>query len=173
MISVNFNILGNAYFNMGLFERSLEMFHRAIRNEQAHELNGMIPMLYNNLAVLFVNMMDYEKGYEYQLLAIDALDHGDKNSPRYLPNLVIYLSNLVIYMCYVNRIDEIPAVLARLDQLDLSEMTLEARSVYYIGHMYYAFHSGDRETGREYYERALREIPKENTFRRVLLLHDI
>lgn len=171
LVSINLNLAGNSYFDIGLFERALESYYRAVRNEQDHGLTGMISALYNNLAVLFVNMSDYEKGYEYELLAIEAWEHGDKNSPRYFSNRMIYLSNLVVYMCYIDRISEIPEVLDRMDRQDFSKVSPDAMSAYYIGHMYYAFHTGDRDKGKEYYEQSIRDIKRENTFWRFMLLH--
>ena len=171
LVSINLNLAGNSYFDIGLFERALESYYRAVRNEQDHGLTGMISLIYNNLAVIFVNVMDYEKAYEYELLAIEALEHGDKSSPRYFSNRMIYLSNLVVYMCYIDRISEIPEVLDRMDRQDFSKVSPDAMSAYYIGHMYYAFHTGDRDKGKEYYEQSIRDIKRENTFWRFMLLH--
>lgn len=171
LVSANLNLIGNTYFAMGLYERVLEVYHRAVRNEEAHGRGRMISLLYNNLAVLFVNMDDYEKAYEYQLLAIEALDRNMKGSPRYLSNLVIYHSNLVIYMCEIGKFDEVPPVLRRMEESELSEISPEALSTYYLAQMYYAFYSKDREQGREYYMKSVAEIPEENLYSRAVVLH--
>ncbi len=171
LVSVNLNLQGNVYVNMGLIERSLERYHRAIRNEKAHGLKDMTSLLYHNLAVLFANVMDYEKAYEYQLLAFETLERGAKNSPLFVQNSMIYLVNIVVYMCFTERIDEIPPMLDRMDRLDFSKIPSTSIFAYCIGHMYYAFYSGNLEKGKEYYKKALQQLSDEEIPNPTFLLH--
>lgn len=172
LVSTNQNFLGNAYFVVGSFERALEYYRRVIRTEEAHGLFAMTSIAYNNIALIYDALDQYDKSYENAKLAIAALEQGGKDQPRYDSKLVFYLGVLISALCRLNRLEEIPPALERVQNFVAGKINPDAMYMYHLGKMFYAFHRRDFEEGKSEYYRAVSFIQEEDSTKRMGILND-
>lgn len=169
LLATNWNLLGSSYYLVGLSERALECYHNVIKTESTHGLLTMTSAAYNNIALLYLNLQAYEKTYEYFQKAIAALEQANRNQPRYTTKLVSYLSALIQALCMMQRLDEIPPIRARIEQIDKSELHPNSLFIYHSGEMYYAFYTGAYEQGKAAFHRAKYFIAQDDILRKTSL----
>lgn len=151
IVATNWSFLGNAYLMLGVLEKALECYRYAIRVEEEHDLYMMTSVAYNNIALMYINLGEYEKTHEYFELARKALDRMGEEHPRYYTKLISYLSYIVILLAETGRVQEDEEALELLRSIkDKTDSNLILYS-YHVAEMYHAFHTKNFETAREQY----------------------
>lgn len=151
LVSGNWVLLGNAYYSFGMFERAMECYFNAIKSDSLHELFMNKSLAYNNIALIYQNFEEYGKTYKFFCLALETLENGGEEEPRYYSKLLIYLSNLMIALVGMERIDEIAGILERIGELDFNFVSREALYLYNLACMYYSFATSDYDKAKECY----------------------
>lgn len=172
LLANNLNLLGNSYYVIGVFERAMEYYYRAIKVEEEHGLIAITSLAYNNIALIYNHLNEYNESYRYYKLAIEALEKGGTDQPRYYSKLVYCLGDMIMPMCYIDRLDEVPAVLERIEQVDTGLISPDAKYPYYLGKMYYFFYTGRYDEAKEIYYHAVAQLPECNVSTRVGILSD-
>lgn len=172
LVSINWNTIGNGYFAIGAFERAIECYHHVIQTEKKYHLLNMTSVTYNNIALNYLYLEDYEKTYEYMQLAIEALEKGGTDHQRYPSRLVFYLGYLVISLCSLNRLDEIPILFERMWQIDMNKINPSSISVYRIAQIHYAFSTSDYAYAKQVYYQEKEQIPPHDSTKRLDFLKD-
>lgn len=171
LLSINLNLLGNAYFSVEIYERALECYHNVIKNEENHNFLFITSRAYNNLALIYIQVDCYEKTYEYFQLALNALEQGGLDQPLYTSTLCSYLSNLVVLLCQMNQTEKALSPLGRIRAIDPKELNFHSTHSYYAAEMYYAFYTGNYERGKSFYYQAKDLIPKDDILRQMDFLY--
>lgn len=172
LLALNQNLLGNAYFVIGIFERALEYYHGVIKTENRHGLFAMSSIAYNNIALLYLHLEAYDKTYEYFQRAIEALDLNESNQPRYSSKLLSYLSAPVPALCIMNQLDKILPIWKRIEKINLDEVAPDSLYSYYLAKMFYQFHLHNYDEGKAIYHYAKTCIADTDTIRYMCLLND-
>ncbi|MDO5096580.1 MAG: GGDEF domain-containing protein [Peptostreptococcaceae bacterium] len=171
LVSTNQNFLGNSYFSLGIFELALESYYNVIKTEEKHDLLLMTSLAYNNIALIYHNVEEYEKSCLYLQKAIDSLEKGGPEQPRYLSKLIHCLGDLAFALCMLNRTDEAKEALDKIQAHNLENVTPASMYIYHYGRMFYEYYSGNYEAGREEY-RKCDALSNENPVQRMGLLSD-
>lgn len=154
LVSSNWIMLGNAYFSFGMYERAMECYYNTVQNDNAHDQYMNKSIAYNNMALIYVNLDEPNKTYEFFHLALETLESTGEDQPRYYSKLLIYLSNLMLSLSKMNRMDEVLPILQRIKEIDFDFVTSDAIYKYYIASMYYCFSLSYYEEAKEYYYKA-------------------
>ena len=96
LLSFDYNMMANAYFLLGLYEKALEYYYCAINNEIEHELTNTLPVSFANIGLIFVNMNLYEKAMEYLRFALKYIEYADKDYFRLREKKTHILSYIII-----------------------------------------------------------------------------
>ncbi len=161
LLSFNLNLIANAYFGFGNFERALEFYYGVINNEKEHKLSAMTSISYNNIALIYLNLNVYEKAEQYFRLAIETLERGGAEQFRYSNKLVTSLSHLALSLCYSNKLDKASEIFKKIESIGAEGLTADTLYSMYISKMFYLFHSGSYAEAKKEYYNALNFI--ENT----------
>ena len=52
LLSFDYNMMANAYFLLGMYEKALEYYYNAINNETEHGLKNTLPVSYANIGLI-------------------------------------------------------------------------------------------------------------------------
>lgn len=172
LVAMNQNLLGTAYFNVGMYERALESYHAVIRTEEQRELCSSLPLGYNNIALIFMKLESFDKAQEYMSLALEALDRQEETSRRQLSKKILFTSKMISILSFLGRLEEIPPLLEKIADLGLENADLNTLYNYHMAKMYHGFYSNNVDAAREEFlqVKALLEDPSDR--RRVTLLSD-
>lgn len=165
LVSINYNLLGCAYFVVDIFERSLECFQRVIKNELDHNLNETTPLAYYNIGLIYSKLDCYDKALNYCQLALDALEKSGTGHPRYREKKITFLSNLISLLCQTDNADDIPSIFEQMEALDDENIRLNTHYSYLIAKMHYCFHTHDYNNGKEAYCKSKEMIPGNDVLR--------
>lgn len=170
LVSTNWNLLGTAYVAEGLYERGLECYHNVVRNEKEHGLIAMTSIAYNNIAMLYDNFKQSDKTYYYFRKAIETLESGGVEQPRYYSKIVLYWSNLLKILCRLQRLEEVPDIFEKINRVDFELVSHETRIAYYSARMYYFFYVEQYDEAKSLYYRLIEMIGNENSLHRLVVL---
>lgn len=170
LVSTNWNLLGTAYVAEGLYERGLECYHNVVRNEKEHGLIAMTSIAYNNVAILYSNFKQSDKTYHYFMKAIETLESGGVQQPRYYSKIVLYWSNLIKILCQMQRLEEMPDIFEKIAGVDFETVNHETRIAYYSARMYYFFYVGRYDEAKSLYYQVVEMIGNENSLHRLVTL---
>ncbi|MDO5063140.1 MAG: sensor domain-containing diguanylate cyclase [Peptostreptococcaceae bacterium] len=152
LVSMNWNFLGSAYFQIRVLERAFECFHHVIRNEDEHQMDLMRHIAYNNIALIYFVLKDYEKTFEYFYLALNALEKQDKTHPRYESQRMLNLSYLILALYEMGRSDEAGPLFDRLKQIDEDRVSPEALFIYRNAQMCIFFSQKEYDKAKKLYQ---------------------
>lgn len=172
LVSMNKNLLGTAYFNVGMYERALESYHGVVQTEEQHGICSSLPLAYNNIALIFMTLEAFDKAQEYMQLALTALDERDSTSKRHISKKILFMSKLITTLSFLGRLEEIPPLLEKISELGLENADRNAEYNYRTGRMYYAFYSKKPEEAQKEFLRVKEIITDPGDRRRVSLLSD-
>lgn len=171
LVSTNQNFLGNAYFSLGIFELALESYYNVIKTEEKHNLLLMTSLAYNNIALIYNNADESEKTRNYLEKALDALERGGTDQPRYVSKMIHILGDLLISFCLLGYMDKAKEILEKIQAIHSENTVLTSTYVYHCSLMFYEYHRGNYESGREQYRMA-DDLFKDNPVQRMGLLSD-
>lgn len=171
LVATNQNFLGNAYYTMGILERALEYYNAVIETEKSHSLLSMTSIAYNNIALIYSSLDSPEKTYEFLNLAIESLERGGSEQPRYHSKLVYYWSDLIEALCKMDQLDKVPAIFEKINQIDMDLVNPSSKHVLMIAKMYYAFHTGEYQQGKKIYYEIIEGIDPSNVAEREHILN--
>lgn len=172
LVSANYNLLGNAYFVFGIYERAFEYYERVIKNESNHGLLDIKSLAYNNIGLIYSGFSEYQKACRYLELAIEVLEQAGKEQPRYWAKRLFYLSELMIAHCQNKDIVKAKEVLKHIEVISEENVTPEAIYIFRRGQMYFGFADSDWEMAKKGYYQANELIPEEDTSRKMGLLSE-
>lgn len=155
LVSINKGILGNSYFMFGGYERALECYHEAIKNDKEHGLNWMTSSAYHNIGLIYDELQEHKKSYRYLCSAIDFLEAAQDDVRGYETCMVFYSGSLIRTLCKLERLSEIPALFDKINRVDKEKACPDALCTYYKGRMYYSFYQNKFEEAKKIYHRAL------------------
>lgn len=169
LAALNWNLVGNAYYVSGLYERAFECYNNVIRVEEKMGVSNLKSAAYNNIALIFSNLEDKNKTLEYLELALKALEEGGEDQPRYLLKLVYFLSDKVVALCNMNRLDEANDVLNRLRKIDINDISAAGIWAYSSAIMHYAMFYGNFKLAKRAFEQGREAIREIDTYRNIVL----
>lgn len=172
LVSINKGILGNSYFMFGGYERALECYYEAIKNDKEHGLNWMTSSAYHNIGLIYDELQEYEKSYKYICLAIDFLESVQDDIRGYENCVVFYLSSLICTLCKLERLSEIPALLNKMNTVDLKKICPDALCAYYKGKMYYYFYRNEFKWAKDMYYSAVGLVCEKYSIKYMELFND-
>lgn len=156
--ATNWNLLGIAYSQSGLYEKAVECYHKAIKLEKSYGLHAISSIAYNNIAMVYIIFGLHEKSIHYFNLAVETLKAGGEDQPRYKSKLLLYISNLITAYCRNGTPAPAPSLFAKIEKIGTENMNTENKAAYYFALMYYHFLNKNYEKGKEAYY-----LAKENT----------
>lgn len=170
LVSMNWNFLGSAYFQIRVLERAFECFHHVIRNEDEHQMDLMRHIAYNNIALIYFVLKDYEKTFEYFYLALNALEKQNKSQPRYDAQMMINLSYLILALYELGKIQETKPILERLEKINEDQVSPEALFIYQSARMHILFSEKEYEEAQALYQRTKSLFLDQNKYAELSLL---
>lgn len=170
LVSTNWNLLGTAYVAEGLYERGLECYLNVAWNDKAHGLIAMTSIAYNNIAILYANFEQYDKTYDYFLKAIEIVEEGGAEQPRYSSKIVLHWSNLLKTLCQIGRMEEASSILEKISSVDFEEVNPESKLAFYSAKMYYSFYAGRYDEAKDLYYQMIEMIGEGNSLHRSVVL---
>lgn len=162
LVSTNWNLLGVAYSQLGIYEKAIECYHNVIKNEKEHHLFSMASMAYNNIALIYMNFGDYDHSLDYYNRAIENLTLGGSFQPRYKQKMLLFFSNIIAIKCKKGLSSEIPSLMEKAEALGFDSINLDTKQSYYFAIMNYYFLIQDFSKSKEFYQKALDCVDKEN-----------
>lgn len=169
LVSIHWNLLGNAYSSFNMFERALECYNNVIINEKRHRLSDIESNAYNNIALIYLGLEAYNEAYKYLQLAIEKLEEKERQRPRYSSKFISYTGNLVIIFYKWNLPKKAIEVFERMRQIGFHELNHTAKYSYYIAELYYSFFISDYDRAEKVY-RETKEFVKKNNISKLLSL---
>lgn len=170
LLSMCWNLMGTGYLGFENLERAMECYRNVIKVESQHGLKAMTSIAYNNLAVIYIILEQFEKGYVYAQKAIDSLEEVGKDQPRYESKKLKYLGELLITLCFTGRIEETEKALEEMKELNRISPNLRGHYAYHFNRMIYLFHINDYENAKEEFYEAQRQILEADINERIRLL---
>lgn len=170
LLSMCWNLMGTGYLGFENLERAMECYRNVIKVESQHGLKAMTSIAYNNLAVIYITLEQFEKGYVYAQKAIDSLEEVGKDQPRYESKKLKYLGELSITLCFTGRMEEAAKALEEMDDLNRSAPNIRGQYAYHFNKMIYLFHIKDFEKAKEEYYEARNQILEQDVNERMRLL---
>ncbi|RRD94669.1 diguanylate cyclase [Clostridiales bacterium COT073_COT-073] len=162
LVSINYYLIGNAYYDIAAFERALSSYQTLLKIESQHNFLAMTSASYHHIALIYLKLDAYDKAQEYFEHALASLERSGPDHPHYTVKLISSLSNLVSSLCRVNHPEKIPALLERMKKLILNSPHSPMIYCYHTANMHYAFYTGDYQAARSAYKKAKETLPKEN-----------
>lgn len=172
LLSFNLNLMGNAYFISSAFERALEYYWKVINVEEKYKLNLSTGSAYSNIAIIYLSLNDYQKAYEYFSLVIHLLESSPPDQPRLQSKKLFAYSYIIQTLCELGKIEEIPPILEKMDQIDHSYISDSTHYSYHAVQMVYYFYAGSYDRAKEEYDKARSFIQEENQVLKGSLLND-
>lgn len=172
MVATNRNLLGNAYFFYGMYEKALENYYGVIQTEERYGLFSMTSIAYNNIAMIYNNFEAPEKVVENMEKAIETLEKGGSDQPRYYPKRVLYLCDLSMAYCRMNRLEEASYRIAQADEIDAELVTEDVIYSKRMAKMYYYFRIGEVDHAKGIFYQAWDMLKEEDSFHKMGLLNE-
>ena len=162
LVSIHWNLLGSSYSSFHMFERALECYNHVIMNEKKHGLTDMESDVYNNIALIYMELEDYNEAYKYLQSAIEKLEEKGIRQLRYSSKFISYSSNLVIIFCKLNLTQKAIEIFEKMRRIHFNEINYVSKYSYYIAELYYSFFISDYQRAEQVY-RESKEFIKNNT----------
>ncbi|MDO4711040.1 MAG: sensor domain-containing diguanylate cyclase [Peptostreptococcaceae bacterium] len=173
LLATNQELLGNAYYVIGIFERAMEFYHAAIKTEEEHGLRSVTPTAYSSIALIYKDLRSYEEACRYLKIAIEALEKGGTDQPNFYSKWAYHIGDMSLSLCLSGRPDEAKEVLERLERIDRRQIAPESGYICAIAEMYRAFYHHEYEKAKAYYREARDLLPQENRFKHMAALSDL
>ena len=172
LLSFDYNMMANAYFLLGMYEKALEYYYNAINNETEHGLKNTLPVSYANIGLICLNVGLNEKALEYLSSAIEYIEYADKDYFRFREKKIHILSDIMTAITKMDNPDpgEVEKIFNRLNSFDIEDIDKNTLYLYYLGLMYYYFWKKDFEKAKKEYIRA-REVVGNNSFTKLVVLY--
>ena len=172
LLSFDYNMMANAYFLLGMYEKALEYYYNAINNETEHGLTNTLPVSYANIGLICLNVGLNEKALEYLSSAIEYIEYADKDYFRFREKKIHILSDIMTAITKMDNPDpgEVEKIFNRLNSFDIEGIDKNTLYSYYLGLMYYYFWKKDFEKAKKEYIRA-REVVGNNTIAKLVVLY--
>ena len=172
LLSFDYNMMANAYFLLGMYEKALEYYYNAINNETEHGLKNTLPVSYANIGLICLNVGLNEKALEYLSSAIEYIEYADKDYFRFREKKIHILSDIMTAITKMDNPDpgEVEKIFNRLNSFDIEGIDKNTLYSYYLGLMYYYFWKKDFEKAKKEYIRA-REVAGNNSFTKLVVLY--
>ena len=153
LLSFDYNMMANAYFLLGLYEKALEYYYCAINNEIEHELTNTLPVSFANIGLIFVNMNLYEKAMEYLRFALKYIEYADKDYFRLREKKTHILSDIIISSTKLSNpnVEEVDRMYNQLINISTEGLSPDILHSYHLGLMYYFFWKKDYNRARQEY----------------------
>ncbi|MDO5096581.1 MAG: diguanylate cyclase [Peptostreptococcaceae bacterium] len=171
LVSINQNYLGNAYLSLEIFELALESYYNVIKTEEKHHILYTTFAAYNNIAIIYSSTGDYKKSCEHLEKALEALEKGGSEQPRYLSKLIHCLSNLLVALCLLENRADAKAVWEKIRKYDIENTEPASKYSYHFACMYYEYLVGNYEAGREHFQKGY-VMFENNPFQQAAMLND-
>ena len=171
LLSFDYNMIGSAYFMLGMYEKAMEYYYSAINNEREHGLRNILPAAYGNIGRIFLNLGIYEKAVEHLRPALIYFADADKDYFRLGEKIVHILSDIMssVTMLENPNVDEIQDILGQLEAIDGEELSADVAYVYYLGLMAYFFWIKDYIRAKEEFIRALARAKEKRLYKIAVL----
>lgn len=153
LLSFDYNMMANAYFMLGLYEKALEYYFHAINNETEHGLKNTLPVSYANIGLIFVNMHLYDKAMEYLRHALQYIEYVDKDYFRLREKKTHILSDIMISITKLSDpdIEEVEKIYDQLINMSIEGFSPDILNSYYLGLVYYFFWKKDYDRAKQEY----------------------
>lgn len=171
LVSINQNYLGNAYLCLEILELALQSYYQVIKTEEKHNILYATYAAHNNIALIYTSTANYEKSCHHLRLAVQTLEKGGPDQPRYLSKMIHCLSDLLVAISLMEKPDEAKEVFDKIHEFNLEDIEPTSTYSYHYACMYYAYLIGNYETGREHFRKGY-ELSKNNPFQRAGILND-
>lgn len=172
LLSFDYNMMANAYFLLGMYEKALEYYYNAINNETEHGLKNTLPVSYANIGLICLNVGLNEKALEYLSSAIEYIEYADKDYFRFREKKIHILSDIMTAITKMDNPDpgEVEKIFNCLNSFDIEGIDKNTLYSYYLGLMYYYFWKKDFEKAKKEYIRAM-EVVGNNSFTKLVVLY--
>lgn len=117
---------------------------------------------YNNIALIHFHLKNYFTAEKYFRFAMETLEQEGRDKPRYHIKMILHLSNYIKVLCKINRIDEIPKMIKRIEQIDLETVDQNTKYSYHIAIMDYHFYKKDFNSAKKSFFKAKSYIDESN-----------
>lgn len=109
------NVIANAYFNVGLYDKALESYFSILQNEKNRN-KAAVSATYNNIGLIFYSLGGYEKATEYIKISIEKLEK--KRGDEHFNSRMLYrLCNLYVY--YIQeKYDKLEELFEKIEQYE-------------------------------------------------------
>ena len=160
LLSFDYNMMGNAYFLLGLYEKALEYYYISITLEREHGLKNTLPVSYANIGLVFLNVGLYEKSVEYLRLALGYIEYADKDYFRFREKKIHILADIITAITKMENpnIEELNEIYNQLISFNLEGIDPSIIDAYYIGLMYYYFWKKDYDKAKQAYFEARKYV---------------
>ena len=171
LLSFDYNMIGSAYFMLGMYEKAMEYYYSAINNEREHGLRNILPAAYGNIGRIFLNLGIYEKAVEHLRPALIYFADADKDYFRLGEKIVHILSDIMSSVTMLENpdVDEIQDILEQLEAIDGEKLSTEVAYVYYLGLMAYFFWIEDYIRAKEEFSKALARAKERRIYKIAVL----
>lgn len=172
LLSFDYNMMANAYFLLGLYEKALEYYYCAMNNEMEHGLKNTLPVSCANIGLIFVNMNKYEKAMEYFRAALKHIEYADKNYFRLREKKTHILSDIIISLTKLSDPDaeEVEKIYNQLVNISIEGFSLDILHSYHLGLMYYFFWKKEYDKAKQEYIQS-RNIAENNLSIKLVVLY--
>lgn len=172
ILSFDYNMIANAYFMLGLYEKALEYYYCAINNEKEHGLKNTLPVSYANIGLIFLNIGIYEKAVENLRSALKYIEYADKDYFKYREKKIQILSDMMTAMTKMDSPDaeEIERIFEQMCCFNIEGLDENTLYPYYLGLMGYCFWKEDFTGAKEKYLEA-RAVTRDNDINKLAVLY--
>lgn len=171
LTSLNWNLVGNSYYQMNVPEKALESFYYVIRIEDRHGSSKMKRIAYNNIALIYLHLKDHEKALRYLDLTLAELQR-QKTSSRYHSLLTACLSSTLEVLLQLGRMEDAEKILHRLQAIDERKVTPEVMVSYRTCLIDYYFAKKDYEEAKRNYQKARELVIGNGVFPLARVVHN-
>ena len=171
LLSFDYNMIGSAYFMLGMYEKAMEYYYSAVNNEREHGLRNILPAAYGNIGRIFLNLGMYEKAVEHLRPALMYFNDADKEYFKLGEKIVHVLSDIMTSVTMLDNPDvaEIQNVLERLEAIDGESLNQDIGYSYYLGLMFYYFWKKDYKRAKEEFTKALKKAGEHPIYKAAVL----
>ena len=171
LLSFDYNLIGSAYFMLGMYEKAMECYYSAINNEKEHGLRNILPAVYGNIGRIFLNLGMYEKAVDHLRLALLYAESADKDYYNLGEKKVHLLSDMITSTTMLENpnLEEIQVIFDELQAIDGESLSFDTSYSYYLGLMFYYFWKKDYERAKEEFTKALKKAGEHPIYKLVVL----
>lgn len=171
LLSIDYNMVANAYFLLGMYEKAVEYYYSAINNEKEHGLKNIIVSVYANLGRIFLNLNLFEKAVEYLRPALEGYKYADLRYFRLKEKKIHILSDILTATTLLDNpdVDEIESINAELTELSKQDLKPDIAYSCYLGLMFYFFWKKDYDEAKKVYIKALEKTEDNSIYKLVVI----